>query len=64
MLFLVNECKLRYSSKIQYLIRFVFDCAVVVNFRSEIQIEYLIFGSNVYYNLHSTTLRLYFIFGD
>ena len=29
--------KLRYNSKIQYLIRFVIGCAVVVNFRSEIQ---------------------------
>ena len=39
MLLVVNQCKLRYNSKIQYLIRFVFDCAVVVNFRSKIQIN-------------------------
>ena len=63
MLLAVNYCKLRYNFKIQYLIRFVFDCAVLVNFRPEIQItEYLIFGSNIYYNLHSTTICLYFIF--
>ena len=37
MLFVVNQRKFRQNSKIQYLIRFVFDCAVVVNFRSEIQ---------------------------
>ena len=39
MLLVVNQCKLRYNSKIQYLIRFVFDCAVVVNFRSKMQIN-------------------------
>ena len=39
MLLVVNQCKLHYNSKIQYLIRFVFDCAVVVNFRSKIQIN-------------------------
>ena len=39
MLLVVNQFKLRYNSKIQYLIRFVFDCAVVVNFRSKIQIN-------------------------
>ena len=39
MLLVVNQCKLRYNSKIQYLIRFVFDCAVAVNFRSKIQIN-------------------------
>ena len=37
MLFVVNQRKFRQNSKIQYLIRFVFDCAVVVNFRCEIQ---------------------------
>ena len=36
MLLVVNQGKLRYSFKIQYLIRFVFDCAVVVNFRFEV----------------------------
>ena len=40
MLLVVNQCKLRYNFKIQYLVRFVFDCAVVVvNFRSKIQIN-------------------------
>ena len=39
MLLVVNQCKLHYNSKIQCLIRFVFDCAVVVNFRSKIQIN-------------------------
>ena len=39
MLLVVNQCKLRYNSKIHYLTRFVFHCAVVVNFRSKIQIN-------------------------
>ena len=40
MLLVVNQYKLRYNFKIQYLVRFAFDCAVVmVNFRSKIQIN-------------------------
>ena len=39
MLLVVNWCKLRYSFKIEHLVRFVFDCIVIVNFRSEIQIN-------------------------
>ena len=38
MLIVVNQCKLRCNSNIQYLISSVFDCAAVVNFRSEIDV--------------------------
>ena len=61
MLLVVNQCKLHYNSKIQCLIRFVFDWAVVVNFRSKIQIN-RIFDIWIKYLLQFTFNHFMYLF--
>ena len=62
MLLVLNQCKLRYNSKIQYLIRFVFDCAFVVNFRCEIQINNIWYLDLIFTTIFIQPLHVFILF--